>query len=284
MVINTAADKEFFVKLLSLIGSIKKKDKPNRKIRVWNIGLEDEQITLLNNISNVEVKMIPPFMHNWQACYAWKIYIYKHIEEEIVFYMDTGMSVINDLDSVNNIIEKNNYFAIHQGTLLKQSTPEAFWTELKIDKKQFENSEQFAAGLFGFKRTDENNKMINEAYKYTLKGYTMGYSQSEIEWRDKYNVGLLRECKIFRQDQTLLNLIFRKHLGNPIFSNFTLFGSPDYLNDKKQIIWLHRKLFKSNIFYLFFSRDTNILYRYYFTKMLFIKIAQKIKKSINKSV
>ncbi len=270
LIINTASDSEYFIKLLSLLGSIKKNDNKDRKIRVWDIGLEKEQLNLLKNISNVTVEKIPHFMDNWQACYAWKIYILKHIPEENIFYMDTGMSVLRSLDCIENIIKEKDCFVVPQGTLLKQSTPKEFWSELEIDEKQFENSEQLAAGLFGFKKTLENNKMIDEVYKFTLKGYTMGYSKQDM-WRDKYNIGLQRVCDIFRQDQTLLNLIFRKFKGEPIFENSNIFINPKFLNDDTQVICYHRAILRKYIFHLFLKERLSFKFKliiYAFKKKL----------------
>ena len=281
--INTASDSEFFFKLLSLISSIKRNDLTARKIRVWDIGLTLEQIYLLENIKNVEVVEIPNFMENYRACYAWKIYIFKHIPEDLVFYMDTGMSILKNIAKIEEIIIKNDYFAIGQGTILNESTPVEYWDDLKVDKKYY-NDEHLAAGLFGFKRTAKMNNMIDEAYEWTKRGYTFGYSQSEIAWRDKYNLGIVRDCKIFRQDQTLLNLIFRKHIGTPIFSDIDLFGNPNFLNDNKQIICLHRSIFKKNIIYIFFSKHTNMRFKSIFLKMIIFKILNQFKRKVLKFV
>ena len=283
LTINTASDSQFFFKLLSLISSIKKNDLIERKIRVWDIGLTLEQINLLENIKNVEVVEIPNFMENYRACYAWKIYIYKHIPEDLVLYMDTGMSILKNIAKIEEIIIKNDYFTIGQGAILNESTPVEYWDELNVDKKYY-NDEQLAAGLFGFKRTDKMNNMIDEAYEWTKKGYTLGYSQSDISWRDKYNLGIVRDCKIFRQDQTLLNLIFRKHIGTPIFSDIDLFGNPNFLNDNKQIICYHRSIFKKNIIYIFFSKHTNMRFKSIFLKMIIFKILNQFKRKVLKFV
>lgn len=273
LIVNTAADSQFFIKLLSLIGSIKKNDKADRKIKVWNIGLTKEQKDILCAIYNVSVCDIPPFMNNWQACYAWKIYVFSHIQEHIAFYMDTGMSVTGNLDCIAKIIKKNGYFAISQGVSLSETTPDEFWEDFKIEKDKFKDSEQFGAGLFGFKKTDENNNIINQAYKYTLKGYTMGYSNEEL-WRDKHNVNLVRDCKLFRHDQTLLNLFFRKFKGNPVFSDSAIFANPKFLNDGNQIICCHRSIFLRYIFYLFLVENLIFkfrLLRYLLKKKLYSK-------------
>jgi hypothetical protein len=273
MVVNTAADSDFFLKLVSLIGSIRQNDSKERLIRIWNIGLTKIQTDFLEKLEHVEIKGIHEFMKNWQTCYCWKIYIFKHIPEDISFYLDTGMSVVKNLDCIENYINRKEFFAIGQGTKLFEATPDEYWELFDVDKEKFKNDEQFSAGLFGFKKNKEMNKIIDEAYELTLKGYSLGYSEQEL-YRDKFNVNIVRKCPIFRHDQTLINLIYRKYLNTPDLSESNLFESNILLKHPKQVLWWHRSLKDKYIFSLILNHKKNrvklifFLYKLYGKKIL----------------
>ena len=115
-VIVTASDKEFFDSLTQLLNSIKKYE-PNSKIIVYDIGLEQEQITELNDKFNVEYRKFifdnyPDFFarrdsYGKLGAYAWKSAILSEVIKEysdnFVLWVDSGNKLSNSLTKLRYI-------------------------------------------------------------------------------------------------------------------------------------------------------------------------------------
>jgi hypothetical protein len=121
----TAADKKFFAILLNLIGSLHHTNFENiEEIAVYDLGLEQDQITTLNNIQKVRVynielthpDLLKPvkvddrrIVPGW---YAWKPVAIKQSLDKFpyVLWIDAGSTVLKPLDDLFVYIQKQGYF------------------------------------------------------------------------------------------------------------------------------------------------------------------------------
>lgn len=215
MVVNSAISSPYFYKLINLIGSIHKNAPSVSKIVVWDIGLNLLDRLFLKIIKNVYIEKVPAFVEHWREGYSWKIYVYKNCPEKCVFNIDAGSIVLSDLHIIEEIINKDGFFCVGQGLELYKQTPEDYWDIFDVDKNQFKEDVVFHAGIFGFKRNELNNEMINYTYDMILNKYSLGFSKIEQYRHKKTCQKYIRNCELFRQDQTVLNLAYRKFFGKP---------------------------------------------------------------------
>jgi hypothetical protein len=218
--VNTSSDSKYFSRVINLIGSVRQYCDKSIKVRVWDLGLTDIQKYILKSL-NVEISEIPKFAKWWNVCYSWKLYVYHHSKDEIFLHLDAGNTVLTDIKNIFKNIENDDSFLIDQGQNLRTITPldyvDLFYKNINLDELAF------AAGNIGLnKKNPEISAAILEAYNAALDGYCLGFSESELH-RDIYGLKIKRNCAQFRHDQTIINLILRKH-----FKNIKLFNCIEY--------------------------------------------------------
>ncbi|ETI61424.1 hypothetical protein [Marinomonas profundimaris] len=211
-IVNISSDSRYFSRLLNLIGSIRKTNDKLIFVEVWDLGLSKIQKEILNKM-DVTVNRIDDFYEKWSDCYAWKIYVYKHSAGDVFFHLDAGNIVFSDVHHIFDLIEKDGFFLVDQGQRLEDITPKAYMNKYggsNLDP----DYEVFAAGNIGLnKKCPEIKAAIDDAYLAASNGACMGYSFSERN-RDKKGSNIIHDCKLFRHDQTLFNVILRKHCSN----------------------------------------------------------------------
>lgn len=224
-VISSSADSKYFSRLLNLIGSISRTNGDNFLVEVWDLGLTRFQKKILKTL-NVEVHGIKDFENKWADCYAWKIYVYEHSSHDIFFHLDAGNTVVSDLTHIFEQIEMKGYFLIDQGQRINDITPRNY---IDMFNPAVNVSDQvFAAGNIGLNKSHSNiNKAIKETYLAAGKGYCIGYSLSEKN-RDNLGYGVFHDCKLFRHDQTLFNLIFRRFYPSILIEPHEKYASLGY--------------------------------------------------------
>jgi len=239
----TAASNRFFPSLLNLIGSIKANYPDHPKIYVYSIGLLTVFKNELKQIDNLEVIETPHFCLFWRKCYTWKAYIFNQPLGELNLFLDAGNQVLQPLDEMFDQIEKNGYLAVSQGGQLEQTVPPEYKKILSL-KSGFEKEPYITSGIFGFKSSNEIISQVrDEVYQAALSGMCLGYSPSEQHRnKGKDKTFFIRDCQTFRHEQTLLNILLRKYLGdfkiNPI-NKYAGWQSPH--EDPKQLIWNLRR-------------------------------------------
>jgi hypothetical protein len=207
--LNTSCDSRYFSRAVNLINSVRKYSSEKIKIRVWDIGLHSFQIYFLNSIG-IEVVKVPAFVSHWNLCYTWKIYVLNNIPEEIVLHLDAGNTLKTDIADIFKIIESDGFFFVDQGVELSKITPVRYMDFINKDMLQ---RPVFACGNIGFRRSNNLSDILGEAYHFALRGYCLGYSKKEYPVVGKIKLPL-RNCEIFRHDQTLLNvLIYNSNLN-----------------------------------------------------------------------
>jgi len=248
-ILNTAFSSSYFLRALNLIGSIYKNSPTIDYIYIWDLGLKKNELLILKSLSKVVIKSVPVFSEHWRQCYSWKLYILKHTPCDIVYYIDASSTILQDISHIYDYIEKYDYFSIGQGHNMEIQTPNEYWSLFNISTLH-KGDEVIAACNFGFKRNSILSEVIDFSYEMMLKGYNLGHSLSEIN-RNKSPEIIIRNCHIFRQDQTILNLAIRKVIKHPFLNDKYLYGWPyTKVSSSKQIILNNRGLRTKEIWYI----------------------------------
>lgn len=268
MLLNSSSDSRYFSRVLNLYFSLLYNSKKKCKLRVWDLGMTQLQVAILK-FFKIEVIKVPEFVPFWNLCYTWKPYIYKYTDELNFLYLDAGCTIKKDISEIFHIIENDGYFFVGQGQALKDIIPKDFNDIILLNEKN-ENSIVFAAGIIGInKRLKINNKIIDTIFDLAKNGYCLGFSYNEIH-RDVTKLTIVRNCPIFRHDQSIVNAVFRNHLDEIVVHEEKTFAST--FSTKDCIIYNNRK---HN--YTYFFKNSSVFkiilffYCYFFDKYNFVK-------------
>lgn len=250
LALATACDKRYFLTALNLIGSVQANSNLFETIYVADLGLKDWQKKVFHSIKGVQVLAIEPFAPHWQKCWSWKPWVWNAINAAHILYLDAGIEVLTSLEEVYSFVQKDGYFLVSQNApggdhVLKSIIPSDYYKKFNLDKK-FGLQDVVGAGILGFKKdSDFFRKVIQPELKFAKKGYCLGWSQTEV-YRNK---GIdymenppVRDCEVFRHDQTVLNALIYSGLPKPNihplkkYANYK--SSTDYPG---QLLWHHRR-------------------------------------------
>jgi hypothetical protein len=245
-VLASAADERYGFHLLSMIGSVQRTSDIFDRIVVHDLGLSPLQRRLLDAIEGVDVREIPPFVPHWAQGFTWKPWIWTHVDADRIFYLDAGSTVLRRLDGVLAQIDERGYFVVSQGFPVEAIMPQDYFDLYGLDRAAAKR-DHVAAGIIGFAtrgRFWEN--VILPTYEDCVAGRSLGFSEAEV---DKLNYGLgrmsevvVRDAKLFRHDQTILNAHFLKAYPDAQINDVYEFGgwlSRD--QHPRQVIWNHRR-------------------------------------------
>jgi len=222
--INTSADSLYFSRVINLIGSVRKNFDPNVNIVVWDLGLTNIQKYILKLIG-VNVRTINQKTKHWKQCYTWKLYVYQQSPQDVFFHLDAGNVVLKDLSPIFTEIEKNGMFLIDQGQTIKDIVPSDYVALFNPHANL--NDKIFAAGNIGLNKNNDLIKcVIDDAYNAAVEGYCLGYSESE-QFRDTENINIVRDCKVFRHDQSVINIIMTKYFNKITVHNHEVYSAVD---------------------------------------------------------
>jgi hypothetical protein len=240
----TSASNKYFPSLINLLGSIKANYPNHPKIYIYDLGLFLTFRKELELLENVQVVKMPKFCAFWRSCYTWKTYIFNNPFATLNFYLDAGCQVLRPLDEIFEKIDRDELFVIGQGVKFKDIVPEEYKSVFELSEEH-NDKEALHAGEFGFKNSALVKSLLQKVFDCGLAGLALGFSPGDA-WRNKgkdKNI-FIRQCKIFRHDLTLLNIILRKYFGN----NLNLHSVEQYAGGFKahhnQYIWHLRMNFK----------------------------------------
>ncbi|MFA5256475.1 MAG: DUF1647 domain-containing protein [Candidatus Omnitrophota bacterium] len=277
-VIVTASSNEYFPWLLNMIGSIQRNYPGHPPIFVYSIDLRKSYINELRSICGVTVKRIPPFVSHWNRCYTWKPWVMNDVPGRIVYFLDAASEVLRPLTEIFEFIDKDGCFCVSQISfkyLLRDITPQDLLERLGLDMDFCKEREYFGSGNFGFKKGTLYHNCVKEVLELAKEGWTLGWSSGEQNRNKGHGAcDIVRDCKVFRHEQTLLNLLFYQKCGNFKIhdeNRYAGFLSRDL--HPGQLVWNSRKKNKELI-YLNKLRYKNPLYifeflinRFHFLKM-----------------
>jgi hypothetical protein len=245
-VLATGADVRYGFHLLNLLGSVKANSNIFDRIVAYDLGLSPFQRRLLDGVRGVEVRVVPPFVPHWRQGRTWKTWIWTHLEAERLFWLDAGTTVLRSLADPLEQIRERGYFVVSQGHPIRDVTPPDYLRGHGVTLDQAEHM-SIAAGIIGFRRdADFFSRVIVPTYEDALRGLSLGFSPDEL---DKLNIGMdrlenppIRDCRIFRHEQTLLGMYFYRHVPQPVVNDVYKYGGWMSPRDHpEQLIWSHRR-------------------------------------------
>jgi hypothetical protein len=234
--------------LLNMVGSVQANSpRTFDRIVLYDLGLGPLQRLLARSIRGAELRDVPPFAPHWREGRTWKTWIWTQFDEgDDVFWLDAGITVLRPLDDAVTQIREHGYFAVSQGHPVADSIPSDYY-ELYGFPRERADSISIAAGILGFHvGSDFYERVIVPTHEDALRGLSVGFSAAEV---DKLNTGLdrtespvIRDCRLFRHEQTLLNLHFYLAVESPLVADVYEYGGWKTPHDHpKQVIWSHRR-------------------------------------------
>lgn len=238
--IVTAADSTFFYGLLTLLTTFyHNADYKHINLDIWDLGMTESQIRLIRcilrtnwNLRRVDELGQEPFQNAFNASmrnFAWKAFCIdnSHKTGETCLWLDAGVAVSNQLDTIFENIEQTGYLFIQNGTR--------------------KNNDWISSECI-------SNMNVNDVdlNSYQVHGNILGFSQkpSSVEilkaWRSSCTnpSNLISNEKNHRHDQTVLSILISKHKLSLVAENKYLIEGSDFNKANKKVFFLaHRQAF-----------------------------------------
>ena len=244
--IITSASNKFFPSLINMLGSLNVNYPNHPPIFIYNLGLSFMFRQELRQIEGVILLDIPHFVPHWRVCYTWKTYIFVNPLAELNLYLDAGTQILRPLNEMFDVIDKDGYFAVHQGVKNKEIIPSDYTEKFDVQNSTLEDY-SITAGIFGFKKNGSVSHQLEDMHEASKEGYCLGFSQEEI-WKNKgvNKTEFIRDCPKFRHDTTLLSIFLRKdNLDFRAHEALMYAGWMSPHDHKNQAIWNVRMNYKT---------------------------------------
>jgi hypothetical protein len=234
-------------------------------IVVYDIGLSPLECAELRRTQGVILRQMPAFVPHWRQNWSWKLHALTYDLPRYVLYLDLPNFVaLRSLAHWFLSIKRNGYFVVANGQRLVDITPSDYWAIYGLDRKRFEQSPTFGAGIIGFDRHSPSFGAIQHAFEGVRQGLNLG--RSVTEKNANYRSKIIRDCDCFRADQTLLNLGFRRLFGESLQVRTAVryCGKGGPRDHPKQYLWYARRSNSDSLRHVFeahsntsFIRSTN---------------------------
>lgn len=245
-VLATGANARYGYQLVSLLGSIRSNSDIFDELVAFDLGLNRPQRRLLEDIRNVRIGTVPPFVPHWREGRTWKTWIWTHIEADRIFWLDAGTTVLRSLEPALHRVDELGYFVVSQGHPVGDSVPSDYYV-LYDFPRVLAKRDTIAAGILAFQtRSEFYARVIEPTYRDALDGRSIGFSPTEVAWRntglDQSDTPIVRDCLRFRWDQTILNLRFHLSVEDPVIADLDEYaGWRSPRDHPRQVIWSHRR-------------------------------------------
>jgi hypothetical protein len=246
-VLASAADRRYGWWLLNLVGSVHANARGSfDAIVLYDLGLNPVQRRLAGSIRGVELRTVPAFVPHWREGRTWKTWIWRHLEAATLVWLDAGATVLRPLDEALAQIDERGYWVVSQGHLVDDVVPSDYYG-LYDFPRALGNEPVIAAGILGFRRDSTFfERVIVPTYEDTVAGRSRGASADEV-WKYDYGMErmtevIIRDCRLFRHEQTLLNIHFYRSIEDPCVNELERWaGSRSPHEHPQQVIWGHRR-------------------------------------------
>jgi hypothetical protein len=300
-VLATGADERYGYHLVNLLGSVRANSDVFDRIVAFDLGLSEHQRTLLDDVANVEVRTVPPFVPHWREGRTWKTWIWTNVDADRLFWLDAGLTVLRPLDTALARIRERDYFVVSQGHPVGDSIPSDYY-ELYRFPHEWAERDSIAGGILGFRvGSPFYREVIVPTFEDAVRSLSIGFSPDEAA---RLNTGVdynpappIRDCKHFRWDQTILNLRFYLGVTDPVVADLDEYAGWRGPHDHpRQVIWSHRR--QGNMAYLsrapsslrgrafgaaFRVRWWYRMHRKYFTPATYALKTQKVLRALRRS-
>jgi len=243
LVLASAADARYGKWLINLVGSVQQRSDIFDSIVVYDLGLTPFQRRLLEGARGVDVHDVPAFVPHWREAFTWKPWIWATVDADAVVWLDAGVTVLRPLTSFVEGIDDRSYFVVSQGVKNRECIPSDYYALYDIPSS-VGDTDVIAGGIIAFDKTgDFYAKVVLPTFDDVLSGRNLGHSSGEASpVKDDRGRRIIRDCPLFRHDQTLVNIHFYRSFRNPVVGNLDQFGgfrSP--YDHREQVIWSHRR-------------------------------------------
>ena len=245
-VLATGADERYGYQLVNLVGSVLANSDVFDEIVAFDLGLDTTQRRLLEDVPRATIARVPEFVPHWRHGRAWKTWIWTHVDADVLFWLDAGITVIRPLDRALDQARERGYFVVSQGHAIRDSIPSDFY-ELYDFPHELAERDSIAAGILAFGvRSQFYERVIVPTHDDAVRGLSTGFSPHEVAGRntglDQVDAPPLRDCRHFRWDQTILNLRFYLGVPEPVVADLNEYaGWQSPHEHPRQVIWSHRR-------------------------------------------
>ncbi len=239
----TASDDRHCIYLLNAIIAYQRVE-ALPKLHVLDLGLSESSKRLLRALCPKVIlldvdRSIPHWRQNW----TWKMLMMQRAAAGCVLYLDLpNLALLRSPKPLFDRLSASGHLLFENGQILADITPSDYYAKFGLDSTAAATHPVFGAGVVGFdSRRPEIRAAIGAAYEAALQGLTLG--RSATEHNPAYGPhGLIRDCRCFRADQTLLNLAFRRHVpGLVILPSGPALGNGGRSDSPGQLFWYARK-------------------------------------------
>lgn len=204
------------------------------EIIVYDLGLSEEESETLNRFAKVKVLQFPHevntyydgYLDPWQNAY--KPFVIKDAGNygDLVLYLDADAAVLKDLKPVYEQIAKDEIFLVQD-----RNNSNFLWTHQRAlellratDAEKY--GQQLWAGILGYQKNGKFQKMIDEAFAFSLnKAIVHGSHQNHRHAQSIYSILAIRhQCPV-----------------QPI----EIYGEWRGILDPNQVIYVHRGAYKN---------------------------------------
>src|SRR4051812_2468120 len=193
----SGADERFGFHLLNLIGSVKKNSDIFDEIVVYDLGLSEEQRRLIGAIRGVSLRTVPSFVPHWSQGFTWRMWIFTHLETDVIFWLDAGATVLRCLAEPLEQVRERGYFVVGQGHPVRPMLPSDYF-ELYDIGDEVADREAVAGGIIAFERSGPfYDGVILPMWEDAQAGRTLGFSEHEVE---KLNRGITYQAEPIVRD------------------------------------------------------------------------------------
>jgi hypothetical protein len=246
-VLASAADRRYGLWLLNLVGSVEANTRGAfDAIVLYDLGLSPFQRRLAASIRGVELRTVPEFVPHWREGRAWKTWIWRHLEADRIVWLDAGATVLRPLDEALAQIDERGYWVVSQGHPVEDVVPSDYYA-LYDFPRALGTRPVIAAGILGFARRGTFfERVVVPTYDDAVAGRSRGASADEV-WKYDYGMErmtevIIRDCRRFRHEQTLLNIHFYRSIDDPVVNDLERWaGSRSPREHPRQVIWGHRR-------------------------------------------
>lgn len=207
--IVTAANSPYFESLKTLIASIHKHSFDLiDQISVYNLGLCEEEINILNRFEKVKVLnfdlslpfegYLVPKQHAYK-CYC----VYnEQFNSKNVLWLDAGVMLLKDIKEIFDIIDKEDIFLVGDSHLNIRFTKRYCAEVMKASNEELHDV-QLSSGILGYKSKGIYQKLIDEAFELSkIEGVVNGDEENHRHDQSVYSILASRmKCKKYDIDR-----------------------------------------------------------------------------------
>lgn len=246
LVLASAADERYGDWLLNLIGSVHANADVFDRIELYDLGLSRAQRERLTAARGIELRTVPAFVPHWRQGRTWKLWIWRHLAADYALWLDAGVSVLRRIDDPLTQLHNRGYFAVSTGHPQRESIPSDWFDEYEITEAAA-NHVSISTGIFGFATHGEVfDGVVVPSYEDAVAGKCLGFSKAEAP---RFNMGIdrldepiIRDCRLFRWDQSVVNVHFSTTFATPYVNDVYKYGGWNSRHDHpEQVFWNHRR-------------------------------------------